>query len=349
MATIDADAHVLESPRTWEFIDKEYRRHTPMVVVQQTGETSYGTSGNVMKEYWVVDGRIHNKQMNVGLDTSIEAREMTDVRARLDHMRELEIDVQVIYPTLFLRPITSNAEIEYALCKAYNRWCADLCSPAPDNLRWAVAPPLLSLDRVRNELKYGKENGACAIFVRAVETERMASDPYFFPLYEMAAEFDMPVCLHSGIGSFAIHETFRNDPGFNRFKLPGVGTFHDLLWNGIPQRFPKVRWGFVELSAQWVPYALNDLTLRLRRRGQEVTERTVADSNIYVACQVTDDMGWVLDAAGEDNIVVGTDYGHSDTSTEILALRKLRQDGKVAPQVCDKIMDENAKRLYALA
>ena len=50
MATIDADAHVLESPRTWEFIDKEYRRHTPMVVVQQTGEAALGLSGNVMKE-----------------------------------------------------------------------------------------------------------------------------------------------------------------------------------------------------------------------------------------------------------------------------------------------------------
>jgi len=348
MATIDADAHVLESPRTWEFIDEKYKRHTPMVVTQTAGETAFGTSGNVMKEYWVVDGRVHNKQMNVGLDTSVEAREMSDVQARLDHMKELEIDVQVIYPTLFLRPLTTNAEIDYALCKAYNRWCADLCKPAPDNLRWAVAPPLLSMDRVRDELKFGKENGACAIFVRAVETERMASDPYFFALYELAAEFDMPVCLHSGIGSFAIHETFRNDPGFSRFKLPGVGAFHDLLWSGIPQQFPKVRWGFVELSAQWVPYALNDLGLRMQRRGQDMTKTIVAENNIYVACQVTDDMAWVLEAAGDDNIVVGTDYGHSDTSTEIEALRKLRQDGKVAPHVCDKIMDDNAKRLYAL-
>lgn len=348
MATIDADAHVLESPRTWEFIDKEYRRHTPMVVVQQTGEAALGLSGNVMKEYWVVDGRIHNKQANVGLDTSVEAREMTDVQARLDHMKALEIDVQVIYPTLFLRPITSNAEIDYALCKAYNRWCADLCRPAPDQLRWAVAPPLLSMDRVRDELKFGKENGACAIFVRAVEAERLASDPYFHPLYELAAEFDMPVALHSGIGSFAVHETFRNDPGFNKFKLPGIGAVHDLLWNHVPQKFPKVRWAFVELSAQWVPYVLNDLGLRMRRRGEEPSKGIVAENNIYVACQVTDDLGWVLEATGEDNIVVGTDYGHSDTATEIEALRKLRRDGKVPPHVCDKILDDNARRLYAL-
>ena len=47
-------------------------------------------------------------------------------------------------------------------------------------------------------------------------------------------------------------------------------------------------------------------------------------------------------------VVVGTDYGHSDTSTEIEALRKLRTDGKVPSKSADKILDDNAKRLYAL-
>ena len=79
MATIDSDAHVLETPLTWEHMDKEFKNYTPMVVTQQTGETTLGTSGNVVKEYWVVDGRIHNKQVNVGVDTSEESREMRDV------------------------------------------------------------------------------------------------------------------------------------------------------------------------------------------------------------------------------------------------------------------------------
>jgi len=28
------------------------------------------------------------------------------------------------------------------------------------------------------------------------------------------------------------------------------------------QRFPDLRWGFIEVSASWVPYATNDLALR---------------------------------------------------------------------------------------
>ena len=46
MATIDSDAHVLESPATWEFMDLEFKKHTPMVVTQQSGETKLGNSGN---------------------------------------------------------------------------------------------------------------------------------------------------------------------------------------------------------------------------------------------------------------------------------------------------------------
>ena len=105
MATIDADAHVLETPRTWEYMPSNLKRHTPFVVNQQSGETTLGSSGNVIREFWVVDNRLHNKQFNVGLDTSEAAREMTDIQARIDHMKELEIDIQVLFPTLFLRPL----------------------------------------------------------------------------------------------------------------------------------------------------------------------------------------------------------------------------------------------------
>ena len=70
---------------------------------------------------------------------------------------------------------------------------------------------------------------------------------------------------------------------------------------------------------------------------------------MFIACQVTDDLDYILDAVGDDNIVVGTDYGHSDTSTEIEALRKLRSDGKVPEKSADKILDDNSRRLYGLS
>ncbi len=61
-----------------------------------------------------------------------------------------------------------------------------------------------------------------------------------------------------------------------------------------------------------------------------------------------DDLPYILKYSGEDNIVIGSDYGHADTSAEIEALRKLKQKGEIEPRVIDKILYDNAKALYGL-
>jgi predicted TIM-barrel fold metal-dependent hydrolase len=55
-----------------------------------------------------------------------------------------------------------------------------------------------------------------------------------------------------------------------------------------------------------------------------------------------------LQYAGDENIVIGTDYGHNDTSSELVALRKLREDGKIDPATADRFLDGSPRRLYGL-
>jgi predicted TIM-barrel fold metal-dependent hydrolase len=52
--------------------------------------------------------------------------------------------------------------------------------------------------------------------------------------------------------------------------------------------------------------------------------------------------------AGEDNLVIGTDYGHSDNASEIEALRKLKNEGRVAAGTINKILNDNPRALYSL-
>lgn len=348
MKTIDADAHVLETPYTWEFMEEEDRRFAPMVVRQTSGREVKGNAGNIHQEYWVVDGRMQPKDDNVGINTPEAAREMRDIDARLKHMDELQIDVQVLYPTFFLRPVTKRPEVEFALCKGYNRWLAAIWKKAPERMRWVAMAPCLSMDKVRDELSWAKDHGACGIYLRGLEVDRRLSDPYFYPLYTVAEELDMAICLHSGNGSYMVHDFF-DDDAFNKFKLAVVGSFHSLVMDGTPSLFPKARWGFIEVSAQWVPYVLKDLGHRLKRAGKRLPADPLKGLNFYVACEVNDDLPMILPYAGEDNLVIGTDYGHSDSSTEIEALRLMKNDGKVPPHVIEKILGDNPKRLYGLA
>jgi uncharacterized protein len=341
MATIDADAHVIENDRTWDFMDEADRKYRPITV---TGTNPDGSPG----EWWLIDGRSVPRGGNVGEDTPTESREMLDIAARLRHMDQLEVDIQVLFPSVFLRPLTERPAVDVALCRGYNRWLGDIWAKGQNRLRWAIVPPVLDMDATLAELHWGKEHGACAVFIRGLEPGRRLTDPYFFPMYEEASRLDMPVCIHSGSNSFQVHDFYGEESGFNKFKLVNIGAFHSLVYDNIPDKFPDLRWGFIELSSQWVPYVIHDLAKRFEKKGRSLKSDLLRANRMYVACQVDDDLPYVLSYAGEDMIVIGSDYGHADTATEIEALRRLKQQGEVSPEVINKILDDNARALYAL-
>src|SRR5262249_6171690 len=122
-----------------------------------------------------------------------------------------------------------------------------------------------------------------------------------------------------------------------------------LDFPGDPGKVSKTKFAFIEVSSQWVPYAIHDFARRFERGGKKVDKQDVLRKNrIYVACQTDDDLPYVLKYSGEDQLVIGTDYGHNDTSSEVLALRKLKEDGTVPPEIVNKILDDNARALYGL-
>jgi uncharacterized protein len=335
MPVIDADTHVIETERTWEYMEGPDKAFRP------EGITVRG------KEFWLVDGRVLPRRQNVGAQTTLATREMGDVAARLEHMNELGVDIHVLYPTAFLEPMTRRPEIELALTRAYNRWLADIYEQGKGRLLWAAVLPLLSLNEAVEEVRWARQHGAVSVFVRGQETSGPLWDPYYFPLYEELVRLNMPIGIHAGINHFEVDEAARGE-AFRRFKLPVVGTFHALLNQGLPQRFPGLRIGFIETGAQWVPYALHDLAKRLQRRGEQMDEGILARSGFYVTVQTDDDLDYVLRYAGEDTLMIGSDYGHSDNAAELEALRKLRDGGELPARVVDKILGDNPARFYAL-
>ena len=190
MLTIDADAHVIECEKTWDYLEGDDKRYRPVPI-------AVDMPAGKKQNFWIIGGRLIGGRDNIGQDTSKESREMANIDSRLKHMDEIGTGVQVLYPTLFLRPVTDNPRIELALCRSYNRWMADIWSKDKKRLRWAVQLPLMSMDQALDELRWSHGNGACAVFMRGIETHHTLHDPYFFPLYEEASRLNMPIGIHS--------------------------------------------------------------------------------------------------------------------------------------------------------
>ena len=350
MPIIDADCHVIESEQTWEYMDPAERGLKPR---------SIPDPNRPARPVWLIDGPHRQRpfatagtgsvaeRLSGFAETSIQTRSLADIDARLAHMDELGVDVQVLYPTLYLTRISERPAVELALTKTYNRWLADIWAQSDGRLRWVVVPPLDSMDEVPGQLRFGRENGAVGIFMRGFEGGRRLTDAYFDPLYAAAVEYDLPICIHAGCGNPAFVELTDGD-AYARNKLPIISAFHSMIYRRLPQRFPGLRSAFVEGAANWVPYILNEVAHRARRDGWTPDDDIMGANRMYVACQTNDDLAYILDHASEDHFVIGSDYGHSDTSSELAALRSLKSGGALSRGVVDKILADNPARLYGI-
>src|SRR5437763_9857325 len=173
---IDADSHVDETEATWDYIDEPRFKPVTHDPERARNRDLEWISERVQLRRPVRDYR--------RTGATAATSQLLDVEARLRHLDELRIDVQVLYPTTFIRStFAGQPDAEIALTKSYNRWMAERTSHSDDRLHWVAMLPLLSIDAAREELRWAKDHGACGVFKKGFECGRRAGDEYFFPLY----------------------------------------------------------------------------------------------------------------------------------------------------------------------
>ena len=358
---IDADTHVIESEGVWRFFDDDLCRRKPALVAFPDPDT--GAVGH----RWIIDGEVvpkpngkggvflHTPPMNeqeaVELDWA--CRSLTDPATRIAHASRMGVAVQVVYPTMFITYLTDDVELEVALCRSFNRFMADVWAQGEGRLRWVAPLPLRSIDASIEEMHFAKEHGAVGILFRGIEGERSVAEPYFDPVYAEASRLDLPVCIHTGSGSSTFTEMCdsRYMSNFAHIRLLPLIAFHDLVFNRVPERFPGLRFGFIEATASWVPFLVHFLKRRAKRDQRTVEElgpQLFEKYRLYVACEADEDIPYLMQYTGENNLLIGSDYGHHDQSAEPELLSVLRSRGDVSSQVVEKILTENPRRFYAI-
>jgi len=359
---IDADTHVSESEPMWALLEKEAYPRRPLLI-RVPNDTLYKDRD----AFWLIDGQIVPKPAGQGgsvlitpsaatnqsnrNDIAVESRELTDPDVRIKDMDRLNVDVQVIYPTLFLVYLTEDIGLEIALCRAYNRWMSEACAKGGDRLRWVAIPPLRSVEESLNEIKWAKDHGAVGLFFRGLEKDRNLDDPYFFPIYKAAMEHDLPICIHTGSGSPVLSSLFNLErhSAFASGRMPPIIAFRNLVANRIPELFPTLKFGFIEASASWVPFLLHAMRRQSRQRWGELSNGDLLRKyRFYVACEADEDIGYLAQYIGEDNLIIGSDYAHRDPSEERELVKTMRSREDIPAFLTDKILSDNPKSFYGL-
>ena len=198
LQVIDADAHVIETERTWDYLEPAEQKFRPVLLPNPY---------DAERQMWSIHGAsagfrfadLSEEQLeelslkaNRDMSTPKAARELDDVALRLHHMDQLGIDVQILHNTMWIEQVTQNPDVEAALCRSWNKWLADVHRQSNGRLRWSCVIPTLSLDEAVNQMRFAKENGSVAVCMRPLEGDRSLTDPYFYPVYEEATNLTWP-------------------------------------------------------------------------------------------------------------------------------------------------------------
>ena len=361
---IDADTHIAESEAMWNMMDTAMRHRRP-VLLAMPDDTLYKD----WNATWLIDGNIFPKPLGKGgfrlitpsaaknqskrTDISIACREMTDIPARLADMDRHGIDTQVVYPTLFLIYLTDDPDLDVALARAYNRFMAQACAKSNHRIRWVAIPPLRSIEESVKELKTAKQNGTVGVFFRGMEGDRTLDDPYFFSVYQTAMELDLPICIHTGSGTPSVTAMFdlERNRQWSHSGFPPLHAFRDLVLNQIPDTFPKLRFGFIEASASWIPFLIHKLRRDNSRRWKPDWKSPADlfdDCRFFVACETDEDIPYLIKYTGEGHLLTGSDYGHNDPAEQTHLVTEIRAREDVLPSLVEKILCDNPRNLYGI-
>jgi uncharacterized protein len=144
-----------------------------------------------------------------------------------------------------------------AICSAINDWIVEHWLNKDRRLRASiVVPPQAPLLAVEEVERLAGDKRFVQILLPAA-CEMMLGRSYYWPIYEVAAKYDLPIGLHAGSmyryaptstgwPSHYLHDYVANSQLFEDQLL-------SLISNGVFNRYPHLRFVLIESGVTWLP------------------------------------------------------------------------------------------------
>jgi predicted TIM-barrel fold metal-dependent hydrolase len=277
---------------------------------------------------------------------------------RLAAMDKQEIDTAVLYPTSGLG-IGRIKEKEFgaALCRAYDDFISDYCKGSP-RLKAVANLPVNSPEEAAGELnravtKLGLVGGMLA----AQAHGKNLGSAEFYPLYREAERLDTPIAIHAFGGDEAGSEIFEQFISIHTtgHPFPVLRQLTAMIFGGIPELFPKLRIGYLEIGCGWIPYWAERMDEEWEKRGKaeaplckKKPSAYLTSGQIYYGCEPDEKMmGYIVNEIGSETLMYASDYPHWDMSwPESASIVWGRED--LSPEAKKNILANNARRFYNL-
>jgi predicted TIM-barrel fold metal-dependent hydrolase len=292
----------------------------------------------------------------------------------LAFLDEVGIESAVLYPTAGVA--SSNiVNLDWAIdatC-AYNDWLYETYLKLSPRFRGlALLPPaLLNPDAAAQELHRAVTKlGMCGAVIpsKSLHAPPLGT-PTYFPIYETANELNCCVAIHGGV-----HGGMGMDGLDPYAAVHAIGhplgqmiSLASIVFNGVLERFPKIRFGFLEGGVAWFLFCLErfdrsydthvmrDLRgnyLKLQR-GETVSGylfRHVKARRIFVGCEGGERLiATAVKMVGPEPFMYSSDFPHEvNSETCKKELGELLKNDELSEKDKESILHGNAVEFYGL-
>ncbi|HEX7855814.1 MAG TPA: amidohydrolase family protein [Sphingobium sp.] len=380
---IDADTHYTEPYDLWtKRAPAKYKDRVPQVKELDgqlcwvlDGNISIGTgphpNSSIRKDGTKV--RVLQDFLDLRYDDVHAAS--SDVKARLKVMDDIGVQAQILYPNILgfggQKTGKVDAELRQVCVEIYNDAMAEVQQESGQRMFPMALLPWWDIKAAVKETERCAAMGLRGININSDPQDH--KDPqgnqlpdlgntYWDPLWDVCIDKKLPVNFHIGASDSAIDWMGNQGwPSLSRDLRSGIGgamiffsngkVVSNLIYSGMLDRKPELKFVSVESGAGWVPFLMEALDYQLKEIAEgksfNLKPSEYFKRNFY-ACFWFEKEGVAdtLRKVGIDNVMFETDFPHP---TSLFPIENLEARlGDLTHEEKAKVLGLNAAKLYRI-
>ena len=221
-----------------------------------------------------------------------------------------------------------SKDFQRAVIQAYNDFLSEFCSTNPARLVGPATVPFQNMELALKEMKRAARLPGIRAFLFDGYPQLPYWDDAYDPFWEAANDLGYPIHIHiatprSNVLSMSSLAPNKQGTAMSFISLAPMGlseTLAIIVFAGIPQRYPNIRFVFTEAGASWLPYFKERMDLVYKRHRYWTQSPLTEPPSFYVDRQCVNT--FIEDTAairlrhevGLGNLMWSTDYPHSDST-----------------------------------
>ncbi len=369
---IDIDTHFTEPRDMWTSRAPQKLRDLAPHVVDNQGNEQWVVGDLVLgPPGFCVIGKDGKKSYGVISLPRFEDMSVasTNPEARLRYMDEFGLHTQILYPNTLgfagnnMMKI-NDVELRNFCITGYNDAMAEVQHAGKGRLYPQALLPFWDIELAVNELQRAHDQLGMTGFTMTDSPESWGlpylNDPHWDPLWAEAQERGLPVNFH--IGSGVIPNMW---PGLeqNNRGIAAVSTMlfmnnmrclTQLIFSGLLDRFPRLKFVSVESGIGWVPFMLEACEYQMDQNlvnqgGLKLRPREYFQRQIYASYWFeNEDAAHSITRLGADNVMFETDFPHPTCLYPNVKEQVQATLGGLERSVQRKVLYETAAKVYNL-